>query len=112
MTWRSFVDYVIMVELGRSDCITRAYDLNFRGWGGADHYTFGISAADRMGLTTLNVPFKAILSEVQMRLRAMGYRVDLDRIERHMNEWYVWDRMRKGEIIKWKRKRQENLLLG
>jgi hypothetical protein len=112
MTWRSFMDYVLMCELGQSDAITRNYDLQHLK--GAKPGIVLDRAFARMGFDQPNTPRAYVIPTVAQCLRNMGYSPpDPDKLGWLMREWYTWDRIRKGELRQWPLKKiSENPFLS
>lgn len=101
MTWRSFVDYVLMCELGQADAIARNYDLDDLNGVRNAGIVFDRGAL-RMGLDQRNIVRHHLPPMIAQRLRDMGYiPPDADTIMRLVRQWYVWDRIRKGEVRQW-----------
>lgn len=113
MTWRSFMDYVLMRELGQADAIVRNYDL--RNLNGSKPGIIIDRAFARMGFDQPRTARPLIVPTIAAYLINMGYQRCLtrDELEWRIREWYNWDRIRKGEIRQWPLKTvQDNPLLG
>jgi len=106
MTWRGFLEYVTMRELGQEDAIARNYDIEFKPhWRGGDRITYAVSAAESMGLITRGVPLNGILTQVRAMLAGYGYnKYDLNWIETTMCEYYLWYRLRTAKVRRWRLK--------
>lgn len=103
MTWRSFVEYVTMLELGQSDSVYRNYDLGYLN--GAKPGMVLDRAFAAMGFDQKNTPRIHVLPTVQAQLRNCGYVVsDLEKLAQTMREWYNWHRIRTGELRSFKYK--------
>lgn len=100
MTWRSFLDYVLMCELGQDDAITRNYDLN--NLNGSKPGIMLDRAFSRMGFNQYSTLRAHIVPTVAQRMRDVGYTPpEPVRLENLIREWYIWDRIRKEEIWQW-----------
>lgn len=111
MTWRSFMDYVIMRELGQDDAITRNYDLLHLN--GSKPGMVLDRAAARMGLDQRNIARPFILPTIGAQMRSVGYNppTDVEAFAALVREWYIWDRIRTKDLQRWPLKSRDNPLL-
>lgn len=100
MTWRSFVDFWLMREMGTRDAIIRNYDLS-RWDRNHDNHNLCYSAIARLGVQFTRGNWRMAVAEIEARLMAMGFATDFDTVKIRLNQWYVWDRIKKQEIRKW-----------
>lgn len=99
MTWRSFVDYVLMLAMGKPDSIARNYQLNRPC---AKPGVMLDKAYARMGFDQPNTPRPFIVPTVAQHMRDCGLTAPkLDMLGDTMREWYIWDRIRAGELRQW-----------
>lgn len=109
MTWRSFVDYVLMVELGQQDAIMRNYDLDHLK--GAKPGQVLDRAFARMGFDQPNTPRAFVIPEIAQRLRNMGYSpTSPEQLAQLARRWYTWDRIRTGDVLMWPMRDTDNPL--
>ena len=111
MTWRSFMDYVIMLELGQHDAVYRNYDI-----GNLNGSKPGIvldRAFAMMGFDQKNTPRAFVLPAIRAQLTNVGYPCtrDDDWLAERVREWYNWHRIRSGMLQQWPLKRVDNPLL-
>lgn len=114
--WRSFVEFVVMRELGQSDAVYRNYNLLYvhnRGNPEREPHLPGIvldRAFKRMGFEPVARPF--LLPWVRAHLRNAGYNAGTDEdLSILIREWYTWDRIRSGDLRQWPLKQVSNPLL-
>lgn len=101
MTWRSFVDFWVMRELGQEDAVLRNYDvLKFAG---TKKDSVGLNLAlRRIGIAAPAKETLNYIPEVMARLKAIGIdTTDFDKVRVRLVGWYTWDRIRKGDIQQW-----------
>jgi hypothetical protein len=99
MTWRSFLDYLLMCELGTPDAVMRNYDLARPSKTSKQVRAHRIAC--RMYLPKTTDPM-VLLSVVTGQLTSYGYwAYDQPLLWARLNEWYQWDRIRTGDIRIW-----------
>jgi len=98
MTWRSFVGYVLMREMGHEDAVYRNYDVS--DLNGSSPGIVLDRAFDRMGFDQKNTARPFVLPIIAQYLRNVGYQppADLAQLGALAREWYQWDRIRAGEL--------------
>lgn len=108
MTWVSFVEYFDMVQRGGDDAVSRNYDLDHLN--GSKPGIVLDRAAERMGLAQYRTPRAHLLPLISQMLVNVQRQPppNLDQIVR---QWYTWDRIKKGDLLKWPMKQRENPLL-
>lgn len=108
MTWVSFVEYFDMVQRGGDDAVTRNYDLD--NLNGTKPGVMLDRAAARMGLAQYHTPRAHLLPLIGQMLRNVQ-RPPPPNLDQIIRQWYIWDRIVKGEVRQWPLKKRENPLL-
>lgn len=104
MTWRSFVDFWLMRELGHEDTILRNYDVTRLAGLKTDKEDSAVLrlALRRAGIYSGNSDAANYVPEVAARLDALGLRyISLTQIRVRLIAWFYWDRLRAGEVSTW-----------
>ncbi len=97
MTWRSFMDFYLMRELGHEDAIIRNY-IDLRTDSMHDNHACVYSAIVRIGLPVEKGNWKLAVYAVMQMLVNMGLeRPDFDVVRIRLNQYYQWDKIRTGE---------------
>jgi hypothetical protein len=98
MTWRSFVDYVIMREMGHADAIQRNYAVE--SLNGSKPGIMLDRAYARMGFDQKNTARAFILPMIAAKLRNIGYTPPASMVElgHLVRQWYQWDRIRTEDL--------------
>ncbi len=110
MTWGSFMDFAIMRTMNQEDSIYRNYDL--LELNGSKPGQILDRAFARMGFDQKHTARAFILPMINQRMHDAGFKPpNITVLEVWVREWYNWDRIRKGELVRWKLKVQENPLL-
>lgn len=99
MTWRSFVDFWLMRELGQEDAIMRNYDIMRFAGKGETHLWLALG---RIGMREAGTPIPLLLHSVCTALRNVGCAApNPEQVRQRLIGWYTWDRIRKQEITQW-----------
>lgn len=99
-----------MCELGQSDAVLRNYDLEHLN--GAKPGQVLDRAYARMGFDQRNTARAFILPDVRARMFNMGFRApNDDALAAMVRQWYIWDRIRKGDLARHPLKRVDNPLI-
>lgn len=111
MTWRSFMEYVVMLELGQSDAVYRNYDLEHLN--GSKPGQVLDRAFARMGFDQKNTARPFVLPAIRAHMRNCGYNpTHTDEVlSALVRAWYNWDRIRSGDLQQWPLRAIDNPLL-
>lgn len=111
MTWRSFMEYVVMRELGQADAVERNYDLS--NLNGSKPGQVLDRAFARMGFDQKNTARPFVLPAIRARMQNMGFRATQpdETLALLVRQWYNWDRIRTGDLMRWPLKPTDNPLI-
>jgi len=110
VTWRSFMEFVTMLDLGQTDAIYRNYDIG--NLNGSKPGVVLDRAYARMGFDQPNTPRPFVLPSIRAHMFNMGYQApNDDELAALVRQWYNWDRIRKGDLIKWPMREVHNPLI-
>lgn len=100
MTWRSFMEFVVMLELGQSDSVYRNYEVGHLN--GSKPGQVLDRAFARMGFDQARTLRTFVLPTIRQRMRNCGYVAgDDEALATLVREWYNWDRIRTGDLVRW-----------
>lgn len=111
MTWASFVEYCRLEEDGKPDATMRGYDLAYLN-GSLPGKVFD-RACKRMGLsqeTTVRHHLIGILRQMMINVGLYAPDND-DELMLLARKWYNWDRILKGDVVKWQVKQYDPMSL-
>lgn len=102
MSWRGFVDFWLMLEMGNDDATYRNYDLLRYARAANCDLTWLLLGIRRADLFVPGVPSEFLVADGQRRLLNMGFHPDsLGAVRIRLLEYYPWDSIRTGEYRKW-----------
>lgn len=108
MTWRSFVDFYLLREMGTEDTVMRNY-VELREDKHHDNNVYCNSAIHLIGIDVDRGSRAWIVgvNAVMARLRDYGFTdVTFDKVRIRLNQWYVWHRIKIGSVQQWRVKTQ------